>query len=496
MLFNSLQFLIFLPVVLLIYFILPQKIRYIWLLISSYYFYMCWNAKYLILIVISTVITYACGLIIDNLNKREPARKETYKKLCVAAGVILNLSILFFFKYYNFAAGIVAHVFRAVNINLNIREFDVLLPVGISFYTFQALGYTIDVYRGETEAEKNIFKYALFVSFFPQLVAGPIERSKNLLKQLFEPHSFSFDDFIEGLYLMLWGYFLKLVIADRIAVYVDAVFDDIVTYRGYYLTVAVILFAIQIYCDFAGYSVIARGVARVFGIELMENFDAPYLSGSVAEFWRRWHISLTSWFRDYLYIPLGGNRRGELRKNLNILIVFLVSGLWHGASFNFIAWGGINGVYQIIGSYLRKPRIALKNALGIDDDSLGSGIIKTVITFLLVDFSWIFFRAGGFGMALEVIRSILTVHNPWILFDGSLFNFSLDEGEFFVLFIAILVLLFADVMKKRSVVIRNVIMRQDWLSQSLIVSFSILLILVFGIWGEGYDAQNFIYFQF
>ncbi len=327
-------------------------------------------------------------------------------------------------------------------------------------------------------------------------MAGPIERSGNLLKQLFEPHSFSFGDFIEGLYLMLWGYFLKLVIADRIAVYVDAVFDDIVTYRGYYLTVAVILFAIQIYCDFAGYSVIAKGVARVFGIELMENFDAPYLSKSVAEFWRRWHISLTSWFRDYLYIPLGGNRRGELRKNLNILIVFLVSGLWHGASFNYIAWGGINGVYQIIGSYLKKPRIALKNALRIDDNSLGAGIIKTVITFLLVDFSWIFFRAGGFAMALEVIRSILTVHNPWILFDGSLFNFSLDEGEFFVLFIAILVLLFADVMKKRKVVIRNVIMKQDWLSQSLVVSFSILLILVFGIWGEGYDAQNFIYFQF
>lgn len=329
MLFNSIEFLIFFPIVVVVYFIIPDKIKHLWLLIASYYFYMCWNAKYALLILASTIVTYISGILIDKVKNQ-----TLLKKSVVTASFVINLGILFYFKYINFMLVIFTRIFAKLHIQLNTPVFDIILPVGISFYTFQALSYTMDVYRGEIKAEKNFFRYALFVSFFPQLVAGPIERSKNLLKQLSVPQKFSFENMREGLLLMLWGYYLKLVLADRIAIFVDTVYGDYKTYPGMYLIVATMLFAVQIYCDFAGYSTIAMGTAKVLGVELMENFNAPYLSTSVAEFWRKWHISLTSWFKDYLYIPLGGSRKGKLRKYLNKMIVFLVSGLWHGQDFH------------------------------------------------------------------------------------------------------------------------------------------------------------------
>lgn len=342
MLFNSIQFLIFFPIVILIYFVIPCKVRNYWLLIASYYFYMCWNAKYALLIFFSTVVTYLSGLFIERIKRssRDVSWKLKAKKLTVALSFILNLMVLFYFKYFNFFVDILLKAFRYMHVELNLPTFDILLPVGISFYTFQALSYTMDVYRDEIYAEENFFQYALFVSFFPQLVAGPIERSKNLLKQLAEPKKFNFECAKEGFILMLWGFFLKIVIADRIALFVDIVYADYKVYAGWYLIVATLLFAIQIYCDFYGYSVIAQGTAKIIGIDLMENFDAPYISTSVAEFWRKWHISLTSWFKDYLYIPLGGSKKGKLRKYLNKMIVFLISGLWHGAEFSFVIWGG------------------------------------------------------------------------------------------------------------------------------------------------------------
>lgn len=347
MLFNSLHFLIFFPVVVGIYYLIPQKARSYWLLLASYYFYMCWNAKYVVLLLFSTVVTYVSGILLERCGRAEEEEKKIRcrKKLYVAASFILNLSILFVFKYLNFGMESLQWIFGQMHIALNVPAVDLLLPVGISFYTFQALGYTMDVYRGEIYAEKNFFRYALFVSFFPQLVAGPIERSKNLLRQLDKPAKPSFDSFRDGILLMLWGYFMKVVLADRIAVFVDTVYGDFETYTGVYLIVATILFAVQIYCDFSGYSVIAMGAAEILGIRLMENFNAPYLSVSVAEFWRRWHISLSSWFRDYLYIPLGGNRKGKMRKYINLLITFGVSGLWHGADWSYVIWGLLNGVW-------------------------------------------------------------------------------------------------------------------------------------------------------
>lgn len=270
----------------------------------------------------------------------DESQKIMYRKLTIAASFTLNLGLLFYFKYINFLMDILNDLFSSIHIRLSVPAFDIILPVGISFYTFQALGYTMDVYRDEIMAEKHFFQYALFVSFFPQLVAGPIERSKNLLGQLKEEQKFDLETTKEGFLLMLWGFFLKIVITDRIALFVDTVYEDYVTFAGFYLVLATMLFAIQIYCDFYGYSVIAAGAAKILGIHLMENFDAPYFATSITEFWRRWHISLTSWFRDYLYFPLGGGRRGKIRKYFNKMIVFLVSGLWHGADISYMIWGG------------------------------------------------------------------------------------------------------------------------------------------------------------
>lgn len=498
MLFNSIQFLIFFPIVLCVYFIIPKKVRYLWLLAASYYFYMCWNAKYALLILTSTIITYLSGLLIENIktNNIDDKKKTRLKKLVVAGSFSINLGILFYFKYINFIFDTISKVFIKFNVQLNTPVFDIILPVGISFYTFQALSYTMDVYRGEIYAEKNFFRYALFVSFFPQLVAGPIERSKNLLIQLAIPKKFNFEKAREGFLLMLWGFFLKIVLAERIAVFVDTVYGDYTKFSGWYLIIATVLFAIQIYCDFAGYSTIAMGSAKILGIELMENFNAPYLSTSVAEFWRNWHISLTSWFKDYLYIPLGGSRKGKFRKYINKMIVFLTSGLWHGASFSFVIWGGLNGLYQVIGEWIKPIRDKIVKFFNLHRESFGHKLIHIVGTFILVDFSWIFFRANRASDAFKIIKNIFTVKNRWILFDGSIYNCGLDIKNFWLMIFCIIILFVADCFKRKGIKIREVIAKQDFWFRCLFIAFSIAAIMLFGKYGPMYDSANFIYFQF
>jgi len=499
MLFNSLEFLIFFPIVILVYYIIPKKIQHIWLLIASYYFYMCWNAKYALLMFASTFITYVSGLALEKIKGMPFHEKKRLciKKWIVASSFLLNLGILFFFKYTHFALSILTQLLARINIEFNSPSFDIILPVGISFYTFQALSYTMDVYRDEICAEKNFLRYALFVSFFPQLVAGPIEKSKNLLKQLETLSSrFDFKKARSGVLLMLWGYFLKIVIADRIAIFVDTVYGDISVYGGYYIAVATVLFAFQIYCDFYGYSVIAMGTAEILGITLTENFNAPYLSTSVADFWHRWHVSLTSWFKDYLYFPLGGSRKGKLRKYVNKLIVFLVSGLWHGASLSFVVWGGLNGLYQIIGEVLAPLRTKANSLLHLNRENISHKIVAGISTFILIDISWIFFRADTLRGSIDTIRSMCTVHNPWILFDGSLYNCGLDSKNFGLMIIGILVLIFADICKLKGIHIRKIIFQQDYWCRWFIIVFTVLFILVFGIWGTAYDSNGFIYFQF
>ncbi len=498
MLFNSYEFLLFFPIVTLIYFLIPHKVRYIWLLIASYFFYMCWNAKYALILLFSTFVTYMSGLLIDKAEVKiqDEKKRKRYKKLFVALSFILNLSILFTFKYFDFAVDNINKVLAHMNMQLLSPAFDVILPVGISFYIFQALSYTMDVYRKDVKVEKNFLRYALFVSFFPQLVAGPIERSSNLLKQMYEKHKFDFARAKDGIILMLWGMFQKIVIADRIAIVVDTIFNNFPKYGGAYIIVGAVLFAFQIYCDFAGYSLIAKGAAKVMGFELMENFNSPYMAMSVAEFWRRWHISLSTWFRDYLYIPLGGNKKGKIRKYINIMIVFLVSGLWHGANWSYVVWGGLNGLFQVIGDLTKNLREKAVKLLHLNRDSASNKIWRILCTFTLVDLTWIFFRASGCKVALKMIKSIFTTYNPWILFDGSLYKLGIDEKSFRFMIISILILIIVDFVKWKGKTIRDWVQKQElWFRWTFYIVL-IFTILIFGIWGSGYEESAFIYFQF
>lgn len=496
MLFNSYVFLIFFPIVALIYFVIPQKVRYLWLLFASYYFYACWNAKYVLLLLFSTTMTYFSGILINHFQNEKFPKSASMQKCIVALSLLANLGVLFFFKYANFASSLITFALSKFHITVQIPQTGFLLPVGISFYTFQSLSYTIDVYRGDTKAERNFFRYALYVSFFPQLVAGPIERSKNLLKQLAAPSRFNYDRARDGLLICIWGYFLKIVLADRIAIVVDTVYNNYEEYNGYFFIVASVLFALQIYCDFAGYSTIAIGVSKMLGIELMENFDAPYTALSVSEFWRRWHISLTSWFKDYLYLPLGGNRKGITRKHLNRMIVFLTSGLWHGAGIHFVIWGGINGLYQIIGELLMPLRKKVIALLRFNEDSLGFKAYKAFVTFCLVDISWIYFRASTFHVGNTILLSIFHSDNPWILFDGSLYQLGLNEKNFRLMLLCIGILAFADIMKRLGICVREIILKQDYLFRWIIIAFCISFVVIFGIWGGTFNESNFIYFQF
>lgn len=346
MLFNSAAFLLFFPIVCILYYAIPiQKCRNIFLLFASYYFYMNWKPVYALLLLTGTGVTYLSAIGISRY------RKKRQRRFCLAAGIVINLAVLFLFKYYNFAAESVSVLFESTGLALTLPEFRLLLPVGISFYTFQALGYSIDVYRGTTSVEKNFFTYALFVSFFPQLVAGPIERSNSLLPQFKVKQKFDYDRTMAGIRMIIWGFFLKLALADRCGTYVDAVFNHILQHNGGSYLIASLLFPFQIYGDFAGYSLVAIGTARILGFNLMENFRRPYFSTSVTEFWRRWHISLSTWFKDYLYIPLGGNRVGKVRNYFNLLTTFVISGLWHGANWTFVVWGFLHGVILCIEKY-------------------------------------------------------------------------------------------------------------------------------------------------
>lgn len=497
MLFNSLEFLVFFPVVCLCYYVIPHRVRYLFLLACSYFFYMCWNPEYALLMLTSTAITYASGLLIDSAEKIEDERKRIRrKKWYVALSFISNLSILFFFKYFDFAAQTAVKLLAAAGIEAQPPVFDVILPVGISFYTFQALGYTVDVYRKDIYAERNFFKYALFVSFFPQLVAGPIERSKNLLKQLNEKHRFEFERVRDGLLLMLYGFFQKVVLAEYLAIAVNSVYNTYTERTGFQLLTATVLFAFQIYCDFGSYSNIAVGAAKVMGFRLMENFNTPYFAVSVSDFWRRWHISLSTWFRDYLYIPLGGNRKGKVRKWFNLMVVFLVSGLWHGANWHFVIWGGLNGAYQVIGEWLRPVREKIMKLCSIDKNAPSHRVLQMASTFVLVDFSWVFFRAP-FMQGIEIIKKILGFGAlPWFTWGDNLTAMGLTLQTRNLLIVSLAILLFADVCKYRGVRVIEWLNAQGIWLRWLVWFAGIFGVLIFGVYGPGYDATQFIYFQF
>lgn len=378
MLFNSIEFLIFFPVVSIGYFLLSMRWRWAWLLAASCYFYMAFRPVYILILGFTILVDYYAGIWIE--ESEGPKRKAF-----LVLSLIANIGVLCVFKYYNFFVS---------NFNLYsgsaLPMLDILLPIGLSFHTFQAMSYTIEVYRGHQKAERHFGIYSLYVMFYPQLVAGPIERPQNILPQLHTEHRFNYENVRAGLLLAAWGMFKKVVIADRLAAFADQVYNNPTAYEGPSIAVASVFFAFQIYCDFSGYSDIAIGTAQVMGIRLMQNFDQPYSSRSIGEFWRRWHISLSTWFRDYVYIPLGGNRKGRARTICNTLIIFGISGLWHGANWNYILWGGLHGLYLTAG--MLTLRIRKKLFAGLQDKAF-IRIPEMILTFILVTFAWIFFRA-------------------------------------------------------------------------------------------------------
>ena len=397
MLFNSLQFIIFFAAVVLLYYILPYKLRWIMLLPASCIFYMAWRPELILLIAFSSLVNYTAGVLIG---------RGMGKKALVPA-VLINIGILFVFKYLVFASESLARLYALLGREYPIGEFDIVLPMGISFYTFQGLGYVIDVYRKEYKAEKNYFRFALFIMFFPQLVAGPIERADRLLKQLFARHKFDTDNISMGLKYMLMGYFKKIVIADRAAVLVNTVYNAPEDHNGIAFAAATVFFAFQIYGDFSGYSDIAKGCAKVLGIDLMQNFDRPYFASSIKDFWKRWHISLSTWFRDYVYIPLGGSRCGWLRRNFNLLVTFCVSGLWHGANWTFLLWGFLHGVYQVIENTLFRFK-KWKDSTAKRLIMAATWPFRWIVTIALVLLAWIPFRANSIGDCIYIFQNLHT----------------------------------------------------------------------------------------
>ena len=476
MVFNSLSFLIFFPIVTLVYFLIPGRVRWVWLLLASYYFYMSWHAEYALLMASSTVVTYICSHIIDRCEDT-PRRK-----LVLILGILFNVGMLGYFKYTGMFLDVLQRISDLFGLGFTAPRVSILLPVGISFFTFQALGYMIDVYRGDIPPERNLFKYALFVSFFPQLVAGPIERSKNLLKPVAEPHDFDARRVRDGLLIMMLGFFEKMVIADRASIYVDAIFGDWINASGSQIALATLTFSIQDLGDFGGYSHIAIGAAKVLGITLMTNFRQPYFATSIREFWTRWHVSLGTWLRDYIYAPIVPRRASKERRALGTMVVYTVSGLWHGAALKYVFWGMLNGFLQVVESYFPKKKRPSHPRLAYVRDLLG--------TFIIINITMLIFRAGSLRAAAGMLARIPTGWNAPLLATG----FSAPQAG--ALVISILILLCFELIHERRMTVTALTDRLPAPARSVLYAAAAAAIIVFGVWGPGYNAQAFIYFQF
>lgn len=488
MLFNSFQFLVFFIAVVFFYYLLPHRFRWILLLAASYYFYMVWKPALIVLIVFSTFINYILSLAIE----RE--RQERKRKHFLLASIFINFGLLFIFKYLVFLNQSIMGLFMKTGVTYPIPDFDIILPMGISFYTFQAASYTIDVYRKKIKPIRHYGIFSLYITFFPQLVAGPIERSENLLPQFYQKHRFRLKRMVMGFKIMLLGFFKKIVIADRVAMLVNTVYASPEQYGGLAFIIATVLFAFQIYCDFSGYSDIALGAARVLGFQLMKNFENPFLSKSIKEHWRRWHISLSSWFMDYVYIPLGGNRGGKWKAYRNTMITFLVSGLWHGSNWTYVIWGGIHGFYQVTGSITSEIRNRIKQFFHVENSRLVSGC-SVLFTFGLICFAFIFFRSKNLEQAIYIIRHLFSDVSLW---SNKQYLYELITGmgvqltELIVICGAILFLMTMEVISgKRQVY--EMIEKKNLLVRLAFYVFVASAVLTLGVY---YNAGEFIYFQF
>lgn len=407
MLFNSLNFIIFFVAVVVIYYLLLKNSwRKVFLLGASYYFYACFNFAMLSILLLETAVAYGYGMLSTNTI--------TKTKTCLAGTIVFLLLPLLCFKYLNFLSGTVGDVLSLANVTMQMPSFELLLPIGISFYTFMAVGYVVDVYKGKIETEKNLLDFALFIGFFPQIASGPIGRAGQLIPQFKHKQPLLYRNITAGAKMMLWGFFMKLVVGDRAGIYVDTVFGSYLHHNGTSLILATFLYTIQIYCDFAGYSLIAIGCAKMMGIELMENFRRPYFATSVADFWRKWHISLSTWFRDYVYFPCGGSRCSTLKTYRNLMITFLVSGLWHGAAYNFILWGGYHGLNQVVCKMLQPAKDACRKVLHVGDNSLVRKVWDISLTFCLIAYGWMLFYAPDMQFIVDVTKGYFHLGVPYI----------------------------------------------------------------------------------
>lgn len=487
MLFNSLSFLLFFIVVTTTYFVIPHKYRWFLLLASSCYFYMVFVPIYILILGFTIFIDYFAGILLEQSNGK-------VRKWFLLASLIANIGVLAVFKYYNFFNENLTLLLHDFGYHNHVPYLSILLPIGLSFHTFQAMSYTIEVYRGKQKAERNFGIYALYVMFYPQLVAGPIERPQNLLHQFYEKHNFDYLRVTDGLKLMVWGLFKKVVIADRLAIIVNRVYENPTEYIGIQLIIATIFFSFQIYCDFSGYSDIAIGAAQVMGFKLMTNFNRPYFSKSISEFWKRWHISLSTWFKDYLYLSLGGKRVSIPRWYFNLFVVFLVSGFWHGANWTFVIWGALHGFYLVSAIVTQKYRNLFKRTLGIKEKTFFDKIIRTGITFILVSFAWIFFRAENVSDACYIITHLFQGVSDNLdinSFRQNIFNLGLNRKEFIIAVVSILFMEFIH-FKQRNLKLRQKITElPTWIRWSIYYTV-IFVIIIFGI----FNKSQFIYFQF
>ncbi|MDB5275533.1 MAG: putative sugar O-acetyltransferase [Ferruginibacter sp.] len=479
MLFNSLSFLVFFPIVFVIYWFVTNgnlKWQNILLLVASYYFYACWDYRFLFLLIFSTGLDFYTGL------KMDESVNDQRRRIWFWVSVIINLGFLGIFKYYNFFIGSFAEGLSRLGIHLNVWTIRVILPVGISFYTFHGLSYVIDIYNRKIKAERNFVDYSLFVSYFPLLVAGPIERATHLLPQVKHERTFDSENAIRGIELMVWGFFKKVVIADSIAVIVNRVFDEYTSYGSVALIIAAITFSFQIYCDFSGYSDIAIGTSKLLGIDLIQNFNFPYLSRNIAEFWRRWHISLSTWFRDYLYIPLGGSKVSRIFSVRNVFIIFLVSGIWHGANWTFIVWGGIHALL-FMPSFLVGSNRKYKEDIVHQNKWVPSfrDIFQIIITFSVVTFAWIFFRAASLSKAFQYVTDIIVNKKGRAL--------GLTNVEIISYFIAFAIFFINSIYRLYR---KNNLVKTSRFLQFTVTFLLLILITVLG----QFSRQSFIYFQF
>ncbi|MEQ1734019.1 MAG: MBOAT family O-acyltransferase [Bacteroidia bacterium] len=476
MLFNSFHFLFFFILVTTAYFALPHRMRWVLLLVSSCYFYMAFVPLYILILGFTIIIDYFAGIYIENAEGKR-------RKLFLIISLCANVGVLAVFKYYNFINTNLSFLLHGFAIQNPIPYLHILLPIGLSFHTFQAMSYTIEVYRGHQKAERHLGIYSLYVMFYPQLVAGPIERPQNLLYQFRQEHSFDYTRIVDGLKLMLWGFVKKLVVADRLALYVDAVYNNPTQHTGNTLIVATVFFALQIYCDFSAYSDIAIGTARVMGFKLMTNFNRPYFSTSISEFWKRWHISLSTWFKDYLYITLGGNKVSVPRWYFNLFIVFLVSGLWHGANFTYIMWGAVNGFYLVFAIVSSPVRNSINQRLGITQLPKLHYVLQLLLTFALACFAWIFFRANSITDAFYIIKKMATFKGAVFIKNPSMMLYSC------IAIVALFVVEYKQEYYKGSFSFLN---HNNGMIRYATYALLILLILLIGV----FDGGQFIYFQF